>query len=128
MSHVSDWNRELTVVFGDRNEARQTGLGVKSLGVKRIVSRKRADWCMIPVLLVLWLGRVTYILLEECRRLTEVVDVREGLDDIPKRLIAGSFSIDGNDLPDTSGDVFKMVEKFDAVVAVFRWVRVSNRH
>jgi hypothetical protein len=47
------------------------------------------------------------------------VYVRECFDDIPKRFILRSLSVNGDYSPNAPGNVFEMVDQFDTVVAVF---------
>jgi len=56
------------------------------------------------------------------------VYVREYLDDIRKRLSVGCFGVDRNDFSDAAGNIFEMVDQFDTVMAVLRWMRVPTGH
>jgi len=120
---------EPTVVFRDSDEPCQTRLGVESPGVEGVVGGERADWRVVSVHLPVGFSRhLVEVLLEVRRRFAEIVDVCQRLYDGTHRLAVWRGCISRDDVLDTLRDIFQMVGEYDPVTAVFRRVRVPDRH
>jgi hypothetical protein len=105
---------EMTVVFGDGDETSQTGLSVESPSIKREVRREGTDRCVVSVCLVVGMAVVKQVLLKVRRRLPEVVDVRERLDDFTKRLASRCPRVRWDDVFDARSNVREVIYEFDA--------------
>ena len=118
--------RKLAVVFRDRDEAGDTGFGVKTTPFQHRESRERSERRVVAFLF----GRrvpavVVDVLLKPLGRLPEVVNQCEAANDLVQRFVVRCGRPIGHEIIDPARDIFEMIHEHHRRTTVLRRMGVA---